>query len=62
MHAQFVQAIAEYFDAVGRVLAVRIDKTPDKSGTPRVWVEFETPSAAHDACELSGHVRTSARF
>ena len=51
-----VQAIAAYFDAVGRVLAVRIDKTPDKNGSPRVWVEFETQGAAHDACELSGQV------
>ena len=57
-HVCFVQAIAEYFDAVGRVVAVRIDKTPDKSGTPRVWVEFETQAAAHDACELSGQVRS----
>jgi len=56
-HVCFVQAIAQYFDAVGRVVAVRIDKTPDKSGTPRVWVEFETQAAAHDACELSGQVR-----
>ena len=56
----FVQAIAQYFDAVGRVTAVRIDKAPDKSGTPRVWVEFETQAAAHDACELSGQVRTAA--
>ncbi len=56
-HVYLVQAIAQYFDAVGRVVAVRIDKTPDKSGTPRVWVEFETQAAAHDACELSGQVR-----
>jgi hypothetical protein len=53
------QAVASYFEAVGRVTAVRINRSADKSGAPRVWVEFETQGAAHDACELSGQVRRS---